>query len=151
MKIESRRERTPTTVVTDDVERHVAHDMIRRAVPFAPVWVLLAGLGFGLDGATSAAYAIAIVLANFAASALLLARGARISPTMLMAAALGGYLVRLVLIAIAVLAASGQAWFDPLPLGLTIIAAHLGLLFWETRYVSLSLAYPGLKPDAGRY
>jgi hypothetical protein len=23
---------------------------------------------------------------------------------------------------------------------------HLGLLFWETRSVSLSLAYPGLKP-----
>ena len=23
---------------------------------------------------------------------------------------------------------------------------HLGLLFWETRYVSATLAYPGLKP-----
>ena len=23
---------------------------------------------------------------------------------------------------------------------------HLGLLFWETRYVSVTLAYPGLKP-----
>ena len=33
-----------------------------------------------------------------------------------------------------------------IPLGLTIIVAHLGLLFWEMRYVSLSLAYPGLKP-----
>jgi hypothetical protein len=34
-----------------------------------------------------------------------------------------------------------------MPLGLTIILAHLGLLFWELRYVSLSLAYPGLKPN----
>ena len=27
-----------------------------------------------------------------------------------------------------------------------IIGAHLGLLFWETRYVSLQLAAPGLRP-----
>jgi len=31
-------------------------------------------------------------------------------------------------------------------LGITLIVAHLGLLFWEMRYVSLSLAHPGLKP-----
>src|SRR5439155_235035 len=27
-----------------------------------------------------------------------------------------------------------------------IIVTHLGLLIWETRYVSASLAFPGLKP-----
>ncbi len=32
------------------------------------------------------------------------------------------------------------------PLGLTIIVSHLGLLFWEMRFVSASLAFPGLKP-----
>ena len=32
-------------------------------------------------------------------------------------------------------------------LGLTIIVTHLGLLFWELRYVSASLAFPGLKPS----
>jgi len=37
-----------------------------------------------------------------------------------------------------------------LPLGLTIIFAHLGLLFWELRYVSLSLAFPGLKPKPSK-
>jgi hypothetical protein len=26
--------------------------------------------------------------------------------------------------------------------------ASLGLLFWETRYVSASLAFPGLKPTS---
>ena len=30
--------------------------------------------------------------------------------------------------------------------GVTLVVAHLGLLFWETRYVSASLAFPGLKP-----
>ena len=32
------------------------------------------------------------------------------------------------------------------PFGVTIIVTHLGLLFWETRYVSASLAFPALKP-----
>ena len=31
-------------------------------------------------------------------------------------------------------------------LGFTLVGAHLGLLFWETRYVSLQLAAPGLRP-----
>jgi len=33
-------------------------------------------------------------------------------------------------------------------LAVTILATHLGLLFWELRYVSASLAYPGLKPTS---
>ena len=35
-------------------------------------------------------------------------------------------------------------------LGVTILVTQLGLLWWETRHVSLSLAYPGLKPPQGR-
>ena len=35
-----------------------------------------------------------------------------------------------------------------MPLGITIIATHLGLLLWEMKYVSLSLAYPAHKPTA---
>jgi len=31
-------------------------------------------------------------------------------------------------------------------LGATIIVTHLGLLFWEMKYVAISLAHPGLKP-----
>jgi len=30
----------------------------------------------------------------------------------------------------------------------TVLITHIGLLIWETRYVSMSLAYPGLKPRA---
>jgi hypothetical protein len=28
----------------------------------------------------------------------------------------------------------------------TLLVTHLGLLFWELRYVSASLAFPALKP-----
>ena len=33
---------------------------------------------------------------------------------------------------------------------LTIAVTHIALLIWETRYVSLTLAAPGLKPGVGR-
>jgi hypothetical protein len=32
-------------------------------------------------------------------------------------------------------------------IGLTLVATHLGLLFWELRFISASLAFPGLKPE----
>jgi hypothetical protein len=38
------------------------------------------------------------------------------------------------------------SWISLPALGSTIIVTHLGLLFWEMKYVALSLAYPGLKP-----
>lgn len=128
------------------VERQVASDMIRRALPVAPLLMLAAGLVWGWPGAASAAFGIVLVLANFALSGLLMARAARISLAFLAGAALFGYLLRMALIAAVVLAVKDQAWVKLWPLGLTLIVTHLGLLFWETRYVSASLAFPGLKP-----
>jgi hypothetical protein len=133
------------------VEQQVAWDLIRRGAYVAPVLLLAAALGWGLDGALSAGYAIALVLANFALSASLLAWSARVSLTVLMAAALGGYIVRLALITVAVLAVIHQSWMEVIPLAFTLVITHLGLLVWETRYVSATLAYPALKPrKAGR-
>ena len=56
----------------------------------------------------------------------------------------------LALLFLAVYAIKDLWWFEPWPLGLTLIVTHLGLLIWETRYVSASLAYPGLKPAKSR-
>lgn len=128
------------------VERTIAADMVRRSLPAIPVLLIGAAAGWGLDGAVSAAYAVAIVLVNLTLSAALLAWTARISLALLMAAALFGYLIRLGLVALAVLAVKDAAWVELWPLGLALIVTHLGLLFWETRYVSASLAFPGLKP-----
>ena len=44
------------------------------------------------------------------------------------------------------LAVRNQPWIDLVALGVTVLVTHLGLLFWELRYVSASLAYPALKP-----
>jgi hypothetical protein len=97
-------------------------------------------------GAASAAYAIALVVVNFLLAAWLLGAAARISYALVMGVALFGYIVRLGLIFVAVFAVKNASWVEPLPLGLTLIVTHLGLLLWELRYVSASLAYPGLRP-----
>ena len=127
-------------------EVDIAHDLARRALPVAPAAVLACGLLWGIDGALSAAYALVLVVANFLAAAALMARAARISVAMLMAAVLGGYLLRLGLLTAAVFAVRDAGWVEMVPLGLTLVATHLGLLVWEARRVSVTLAFPGLKP-----
>jgi hypothetical protein len=59
---------------------------------------------------------------------------------------LGGYVVRLGAILLVLWGIQDLAWVEMVPLGVTLVATHVGLLFWESRYVSLSLAFPGLKP-----
>ena len=112
----------------------------------APVLIAICGVIWGGDGAWSAAYGIALVLANFALSAGLIACTARISLTVLMGATLFGYLLRLGLIFLAVWPVKDASWISLPALGATIIVTHLGLLVWELKYVALSLAYPALKP-----
>lgn len=138
-----------TAAPTPPVERQVAFDMIRRSLPAIPVLLALAGAFWGLHGAISAGYAVLLVLANFALSALMLGWAARLSLAVLMGTALFGYLLRLGLVSVAVLVVKDAPWMELVPLGLTIIVTHLGLLIWETRYVSASLAFPGLKPRNG--
>ncbi len=132
------------------VEAQVAVDMAKRMLPVLPVLVFAAGLMWGADGAASGAFAVALVLGNLALSAALLSWAARISLALLMAAALGGFALRLILLTVVVWAVKDQAWVDITALGFTLIVTHLGLLIWETRHVSASLAYPALKPTGGR-
>ena len=80
-------------------------------------------------------------------AAALIAGAARISLGLMMAAVMFGYLIRLALIFLAVWLVKDAPWISLPALGSTIIITHLGLLFWEMKYVALSLAYPGLKPS----
>lgn len=143
---------TAPTVFTRDLgpapEPVIARDLLRRALPVAPILVFLAALPWGADGALSAAFAVAIVLVNFLLAAWLLATTARISLGLMMGTALFGYVLRLGLIFAAVWLVKDAGWVHELALGLTLIVTHLGLLFWEMRYVSASLAHPALKPPA---
>ncbi len=124
----------------------VSNDMVKRGLMVAPVLIAISGLIWGLDGAFSSAYAIAIVLVNFALAAGIVAVTAKISLRLMMASVLFGYLVRLALIFLAVYLVKDAGWISLPALGATIIFTHLGLLVWELKYVAMSLAYPGLKP-----
>ena len=124
----------------------VSKDMIKRGLIAAPALIAACAVIWGADGAISSAYAIAIVLTNFALAAALIATSARISLGMMMGAVLFGYLIRLGLIFLAVWLVKDTAWISFPALGSTIIITHLGLLFWEMKFVALSLAAPGLKP-----
>jgi hypothetical protein len=127
-------------------EVSVSRDIVRRGVIVAPVLIAVCGVIWGMDGAWSSAYAIAIVLVNFALAAAFIAVTARISLTLMMAAILFGYLVRLGLIFLAVYLVRDAGWISLPALGTSIIVTHLGLLVWEMKYVAISLAHPGLKP-----
>lgn len=128
-------------------EIEVSTDMIKRGLIVAPALIAVCGVIWGMDGVWSGAYGIAIVLANFALAAAFIAGAARISLGLMMAATLFGYLIRLALIFLAVWLVKDADWISFPALGSTIIITHLGLLFWEMKYVAASLAYPGLKPN----
>jgi hypothetical protein len=114
------------------VERELAFDMAKRGAWVAPAVVAAAAILWGGDGAWSALVAVGIVLVNLLLAAVSLSWAARRSLTLLMAVAL--LLVR------------NQPWIDLVALGVTVLVTHLGLLFWELRYVSATLAFPALKP-----
>ncbi len=129
-------------------EMAVSRDIVKRGLIVAPALIALSLVVWGADGAWSSAYGIVIVLANFALAAALVTFTAKISVGVMMGAVLFGYLARLALIFAAVWFVQDAAWISFPALGATIIITHLGLLMWEMKHVSLSLAHPGLKPTA---
>jgi hypothetical protein len=112
----------------------------------APIMIGLSALIWGVNGGWSSAYGLAIVLGNFAVAAWMVSYTAKISYALMMGATLFGYIFRLAVIAAAVFLVRNASWAELVPLCMTIVISHVGLLFWELRYVSLSLAFPGLKP-----
>lgn len=112
----------------------------------APIAIGIGAAFWGTDGAISVGLGLAIVVVNFLFAAAIMGWAARISLAIMAAASMFGFLIRLGLITIAVLLVRDEPWVELVPLGISLIISHLGLLFWEMRFVSASLAFPGLKP-----
>ena len=132
---------------TTSPEADIALDLAKRGLWLAPVLIGASSLIWGIDGGLSAAFSVGVVITNFALSAAMLTYAGRISVGFVMGVAMFGFVFRLGLITASVLLIKDFAWVELVPLGLTLIITHLGLLLWETKYVSASLAYPGLKPS----
>ena len=128
-------------------ETEIVSDLVRRALPVLPVPVVIGAIVAGTDGALSAGAGVALVLLNFVAAAASLAWAARINLGVLMGVSLFGYLLRISAMFGAVFLLRDLDWVHVAVLGCTIVVMHLGLLAWELRYVSASLAHPALKPS----
>jgi len=137
----------PTIPAVDHIESRIARDLARRALLAAPVVMLGVGLWRGVDAAGAVALALALIVANFLVAAGALGWAARTSPNLLMGVALFGFLARLAVLTGIGVGIKALDIVDWPVFCVTLIAGYFGLLFWELRSVSLSLASPGLKPD----
>ena len=124
----------------------IGMDLIKRGLIVSPIMIGIGAIFGGAAGAASVAYGLAIVLVNFWLSAATISFTARISLALMMGGVMFGFLIRLAIIFLAVWLVKDAEWVNLVALGITIIITHLGLLAWELRHVSATLAYPGLKP-----
>src|SRR3954465_812043 len=119
----------------------VSNDIVKRGLLVAPVLIALCGLIWGVNGAASSAYAIAIVLFNLALAAGIRAVTAEIRLQLMMGSIMFGYLVRLGLIFLAVFLVKDAGWISLPALGATIIFTPLCLLAWALKHGAISPTY----------
>jgi hypothetical protein len=101
-----------------------------------PIVVAGAGIIRGIDGAIAAAVGVAIVVANFLLSGILLSAAATISLTLYHAAALIGFLLRLVLITVVMLLVAHMFEIDRVAFGVAAVVSYLVLLTLEAAAVA---------------
>jgi hypothetical protein len=115
-------------------------ELIRRILPFAlPVAVVAFALGTLLDGQDagwSATIAIAVVALNFLAHGWSLAWAARISPVVVYGVGLGGFVVRLGVIALVIAVLDQQPWFSLPAFLIALVPATIVLLAVEMKLLS---------------
>jgi hypothetical protein len=136
----------PAAPATERIELTIALDMARRAAYVTPVLMLGVGIWRGWDAVGAVALAVFVVVLNWIVAAVTLGWAARHNPNMLLGVALFGFIARLALITAIGVGIKELDIVDwPVFCG-ALLLAYAGLLVWELRYVSFSLASPGLKP-----
>jgi hypothetical protein len=118
-----------------DIEATLARHIVRRATVIGPLVVAFAWLWRGSDGAIAAAIGVAIVVVNFLVSGIVLSAAATISLTLYHAAALIGFLLRLVLITVVMLLVAHWFEVDRIAFGVAAVVSYLVLLTLEAAAV----------------
>lgn len=115
-------------------------ELIRRIVPFAfpaaAVAFVIGSLADGSDAGWSAAIGIAIVTANFVAQGVSLSWAAAISPILLLAVGLGGFVIRLGIIVAIIALLDQTSWFSVVAFIAAAAPATIALLGAELKLVS---------------
>jgi ATP synthase protein I len=118
------------------VQRHDAR-IVRGAVLAtaiaAPVAVAIAWLAAGTKGAIGAALGMALAAAFFSVTVVVVDAAGRVSPQLMLPAALGTYLVKLVLLMVGLFLLAGTTAFDRAAFGLSIVAGTCVYLIAEVR------------------
>jgi hypothetical protein len=128
-------------------ERDIAFDLLRRGLVVAPFAVALGGLLAGWAGAVGVALGLAVVLFNYLVAGAAQSWAATTgSPGMLGGTVLASLIFRFVVVIGSLMALRNATFLDLTSFGIALVASHLGLLVWEAKSVSMSLAFPGLKP-----
>lgn len=113
--------------------------MVRRAlaggVLALPVAALAGWAAGGGDAAASAVLGVIVVVANFAVHGLSLAWASGVSISAVHAVALGGFVLRMAAIVIALVLLDRTAFFSPAVFAVAALVATLALLVYEARLV----------------
>lgn len=114
--------------------------VLRRTLPFAPAVVIAAFVAGSVlaDGnaAWSAALGVVVVAANLVAFAVSLSWAARISPIVVYAVGLGGFVIRMVVFLVLLLLLNGAAWFSPTAFIAGFVPTTIALLAYELKILS---------------
>jgi hypothetical protein len=117
-------------------ERELLRRLLPLALPALVLATIVGGLLGGAGAAWSAGVGIVAVAALFVASAVSIAWAAGISPEVLIAVGLGGFLVRLAAFTVALVLLDRLGWFSPIAFAAAFIPATIALLVVETKLVS---------------
>jgi hypothetical protein len=116
------------------------HELVRRLLPYSlpafAVAVLAGALLGGAGAAWSAGIGVAAVTANFLGYAYSVAWAARIAPTVLMVVGLGGFVVRLATLTVALLLLDRLAWFSPVAFVAAFVPSTIALLVIEMKLLA---------------
>jgi hypothetical protein len=115
-------------------------ELVRRLLPYSLPVLAVAAVAGGLLGnagaAWSAAIGVAAVAVNFVGYAHSVAWAARISPMLLMAVGLGGFVVRLATLTVTLLLLDRLTWFSPVAFAAAFVPTTVALLVVEMRLLA---------------
>lgn len=114
-----------------DIEAILARHTVRRAVVIGPVAVGIAWLARGSSGAVGATVGVLVIAANLLVSGAVLSIAARISLAAYHAAALFGFVLRLLAITVSMLLVAQLFEIDRIAFGVTAVVTYLVLLSLE--------------------
>ena len=134
----------------DGVELRLARSAVGFLVVLGIPVIGVAALVGGTPGALSAGIGAAVVIGMFLMAGATMSWAARISPTALMGAVLGGYLVRLMVYALLIVVLRPVNWLDGPSLAISTAVLLVAVLAWEVRVASRNPSMFFVDADAGR-